>query len=85
MGISHPFPAQVKTNIQFTLNVLKHPTFRSGEATTSFIGDNPELFQFKAGGDRASKLLDYLAELAVNGCVQIKSSTRLQCARIRMF
>ncbi len=57
----------VKTNIQFTLNVLKHPTFRSGEATTSFIGDNPELFQFKVGGDRASKLLEYLAELAVNG------------------
>ena len=75
----------VKTNIGFTLNVLKHPDFRAGAATTSFIGDNPELFQFKAGGDRASKLLDYLAELAVNGCVQIKSSTRLQCARIRMF
>ncbi|KAK7254465.1 pyruvate carboxylase [Aureococcus anophagefferens] len=57
----------VKTNIGFTLNVLKHPDFRAGAATTSFIGDNPELFQFKAGGDRASKLLEYLAELAVNG------------------
>ncbi|KAH8077565.1 pyruvate carboxylase [Aureococcus anophagefferens] len=57
----------VKTNIGFMLNVLKHPDFRAGAATTSFIGDNPELFQFKAGGDRASKLLEYLAELAVNG------------------
>ncbi|KAH8066829.1 pyruvate carboxylase [Aureococcus anophagefferens] len=55
----------VKTNIGFTLNVLKHPDFRAGAATTSFIGDNPELFQFKAGGDRASKLLEYLAELAM--------------------
>jgi pyruvate carboxylase len=57
----------VKTNINFTLNVLKHPEFRSGAATTSFIGDHPELFDFKKGGDRASKLLEYLADLAVNG------------------
>ena len=57
----------VKTNIGFTLNVLKHPEFRAGRATTAFIEDHPELFEFAKGGDRASKLLMYLAELAVNG------------------
>ena len=56
-----------KTNIGFTLNVLKHPEFRAGRATTAFIEDHPELFEFAKGGDRASKLLMYLAELAVNG------------------
>ena len=57
----------VKTNIGFTLNVLKHPEFRAGAATTAFIESYPELFEFSRGGDRASKLLEYLAELAVNG------------------
>lgn len=57
----------VKTNIGFTLNVLKHPEFRAGRATTAFIEDHPELFEFSKGGDRASKLLAYLAEVAVNG------------------
>ena len=50
----------VKTNIGFTLNVLKHPEFRAGAATTSFIEDHPELFEFSRGGDRASKLLESL-------------------------
>mmetsp|Transcript_6984 Transcript_6984/g.22785 ORF Transcript_6984/g.22785 Transcript_6984/m.22785 type:complete len:1124 (+) Transcript_6984:70-3441(+) len=57
----------VKTNMPFVLNVLKHPTFRAGDATTAFIAENPELFQFPKSADRASKLLAYLGDLAVNG------------------
>lgn len=38
-----PFSAQ--TNILFLENVLRHPEFLSGAATTSFIDRNPELFE----------------------------------------
>ena len=47
----------VKTNIPFLENLIGHPTFRRGEATTTFIDDTPELFQFRAPRDRATKLL----------------------------
>ncbi len=57
----------VKTNIQFLLNVLHHPEFRSGQATTRFIDNNPSLLRFAARKDRATKLLSYLADVIVNG------------------
>src|SRR5688500_1158299 len=38
----------VKTNIPFLENLILHPTFTSGEATTTFIDTTPALFQFKA-------------------------------------
>jgi len=57
----------VKTNIPFILNVLKHPDFVSGHATTSFIGDNPQLLDFTDARDRGQKLLNYLGDLVVNG------------------
>eukprot|EP00326_Haptolina_ericina_P033967 CAMPEP_0181237180 /NCGR_PEP_ID=MMETSP1096-20121128/38611_1 /TAXON_ID=156174 ORGANISM="Chrysochromulina ericina, Strain CCMP281" /NCGR_SAMPLE_ID=MMETSP1096 /ASSEMBLY_ACC=CAM_ASM_000453 /LENGTH=1162 /DNA_ID=CAMNT_0023332489 /DNA_START=47 /DNA_END=3535 /DNA_ORIENTATION=+ len=57
----------VKTNIPFILNVLKHPQFVSGEATTSFIGSTPELFEFAEQQNRGQKLLNYLGDLVVNG------------------
>ena len=54
----------IKTNISFLDNVLKHPEFLSGKATTSFIERNPGLFDLgnKSAGE-ASKLLDYLANV----------------------
>jgi pyruvate carboxylase len=57
----------VITNIPFLENVVNNPTFQSGEATTRFLDDTPELFQFKPRLDRATKLLNYLAETIVNG------------------
>uniref|UniRef100_A0A7S0E4E3 Pyruvate carboxylase n=1 Tax=Phaeocystis antarctica TaxID=33657 RepID=A0A7S0E4E3_9EUKA len=57
----------VKTNIPFIRNVLVHPQFATGEATTSFIGDSPELFDFAVVENRGQKLLNYLGELVVNG------------------
>ncbi|KAK9800249.1 hypothetical protein WJX73_006193 [Symbiochloris irregularis] len=58
----------VKTNIAFLQNVFRHPEFLSGEATTSFIERNPQLFSFSTrDGSQASRLLAYLAELVVNG------------------
>jgi len=57
----------VKTNIQFLENLIHHPTFASGEATTTFIDKTPELFRFRARKDRATKLLSYLGEVIING------------------
>jgi pyruvate carboxylase len=57
----------VKTNIPFLLNVIHHPEFRSGNATTRFIDNNPQLLQFTARKDRATKVLNYLADVMVNG------------------
>ncbi len=57
----------IKTNIQFLENVVNHPVFQSGEMTTSFLDETPELFQFVERRDRATKLLTYLADIIVNG------------------
>jgi len=57
----------VKTNIPFLENVILNDTFRAGEATTRLIDTNPDLFEFRARRDRATKLLSYLSDVTVNG------------------
>ena len=57
----------VKTNILFLENVLRHPEFLSGEASTSFIERHPALFNFSPAAGQATKLLNYLADVRVNG------------------
>ncbi|MBL9152010.1 MAG: pyruvate carboxylase [Verrucomicrobiales bacterium] len=57
----------VKTNIPFLENVVQHPIFRSGMATTRLIDTEPSLFKFKPRRDRATKLLAYLSDMTVNG------------------
>ena len=64
----------VKTNIAFLLNLIDHPTFRSGNATTTFIDDTPELFQIRAPRDRATKMLSYLGDVIVNGRPDVKGT-----------
>ncbi|MBC8110469.1 MAG: pyruvate carboxylase, partial [Verrucomicrobia bacterium] len=62
----------VKTNIGFLRNVINHPIFQSGGATTNFITNNPELLKVQEGQDRATKILRYLANVIVNGHPDIK-------------
>ena len=57
----------VKTNIPFLENVIAHPLFRSGQATTMLIDTTPELFLFKPRRDRATKILSFLGNVIVNG------------------
>ncbi len=57
----------VSTNIAFVENLLRHPTFLDNTYTTKFIDTTPELFQFVARRDRATKLLTYIADVTVNG------------------
>ena len=56
----------VKTNIQFLNNILEHPKFAAGECNTTFIDDTPALYELPASRDRDTKILTYIAELAVN-------------------
>ncbi len=63
----------VKTNIPFLVNLVTHPRFVAGGFTTKFIDDTPELFQFKARQDRATKLFNYLAGVIVNGNPHVKN------------
>jgi pyruvate carboxylase len=62
----------VKTNIPFLENLILHPTFMAGEATTTFIDTTPELFRFRIKRDRATKILSYLGEVIVNGRPDVK-------------
>lgn len=62
----------VKTNIPFLENLINHPSFLSGQATTTFIDNAPELFHFEHRRDRASKILTYLGDVVVNGRPDVK-------------
>ncbi len=56
----------VSTNIAFLQAVLNDPTFASGDLSTSFIDERPELFTAKQSQDRGTKILQWLAEVTVN-------------------
>jgi len=68
----------VKTNIPFLENVISHKEFVEGRASTKMIDVTPELFRFKARRDRASRLLNYLGEIVVNGNPQVKGRERIK-------
>ena len=57
----------VKTNIQFLQNVVNHAAFQSGEVTTGFLEETPELFKFQRARDRANRLLSFIGDTIVNG------------------
>ena len=57
----------VKTNIPFLENLIANETFRTGQATTTLIDHTPELFAFTPRRDRATKLLNFIGDVIVNG------------------
>ncbi len=57
----------VSTNLPFLEALIAHPGFRSGEYTTRFIDETPELFRFRPRRDRATRLLHFIADVLVNG------------------
>jgi pyruvate carboxylase len=57
----------VKTNIPFLENVVGHPQFQHGDATTRFIDETPTLLRWAPRQDRATKLLRFVGEVIVNG------------------
>ena len=74
----------VKTNLPFLIGLLEHPRFQSGDFTTRFIDETPELFEFKKRKDRASRLLGFVAETLVNGNPEVagQGEVRSPLARI---
>jgi pyruvate carboxylase len=62
----------VKTNIQFLIKLVTHPTFLSGKVTTRFIDQTPDLFTLPRRRNRATRLLSYMGEIAVNGHPLVK-------------
>jgi len=62
----------VSTNLAFLENVVNHPSFKSGECTTRFIDDTPELFTFPKRRDRATRLLRFIGDVTVNGNPEMK-------------
>lgn len=56
----------VSTNIAFLQAVMNDPIFASGDLSTSFIDEHPELFLAKQSRDRGTKILQWLAEVTVN-------------------
>ncbi len=62
----------VKNNIQFLENLITNPDFISGKSTVNFITEHPELFRFSTRQDRGTKMLNFLADITVNGNPDVK-------------
>ncbi|WP_344925255.1 pyruvate carboxylase [Aquimarina addita] len=62
----------VKTNMPFLDNILQHDTFRKGAVTVNFIRDTKSLFTIKESRNRATKLVNFLGDVIVNGNVDVK-------------
>jgi pyruvate carboxylase len=67
----------VKTNIPFVIRLVNDPTFLAGDCTTRFIDETPELFDFTPRRDRATKLLQYIGDVIVNGHKSVKEVPRV--------
>jgi pyruvate carboxylase len=57
----------LKTNIPFLENVINNQIFAEGRATTTLVDSTPELYAFKPRRDRATRLLNFLSNVVVNG------------------
>jgi len=66
----------VKTNIPFLENVVNHPDFQAGKATTGWLEVTPQLFRFMARRDRATRLLSYIGDVIVNGNPAVEGKRR---------
>ncbi len=62
----------VETNIHFLQNVIQTDTFKNGKTTVNFIQNTPSLFDIKLSQDRTSKVVQFLAEVSVNGNSDVK-------------
>jgi pyruvate carboxylase len=78
----------VKTNVQFLIQLMEHPTFQQGRCTTRFLDQTPELFELPRRRDRATRLLRLLADVVVNGNPVVKGlprATRREPASVPKF
>ena len=66
----------VATNLTFLEAIITHPKFLDNSYTTRFIDSTPELFAHVKRQDRATKLLNYLADVTVNGHPETRGRAR---------
>ncbi|MFD1469164.1 pyruvate carboxylase [Hymenobacter caeli] len=66
----------VRTNIQFLQNIVADPDFQAGRATVDFIKDHPDLFKFETRLDRATRLLNFIGDVVVNGNADVPAAVR---------
>jgi len=66
----------VTTNLRFLDQVINHARFATGDYTTKFIDGTPELFDIPKRRDRATKLLNFVGDLIVNGNREVKNRPR---------
>ncbi len=63
----------VKNNIQFLENLITNEDFISGDATVNFIQEHPELFTYTSRQDRGTRMLNFLADVTLNGNPDVKT------------
>ncbi|MEN0086863.1 MAG: pyruvate carboxylase [Pseudomonadota bacterium] len=63
----------VATNLTFLEAIINHEKFADNTYTTKFIDNTPELFESVKRNDRATKLLNYIADVTVNGHPETKN------------
>lgn len=61
-----------KTNLVFLEALIGHENFLTGDYTTRFIDNTPELFKFTPRRDRATRLLSFLGNVIVNGNPEVE-------------
>ena len=66
----------VATNLAFLENVITHPQFLDSSYTTRFIDQTPELFAQVKRRDRGTHLLNYIADVTVNGHPEARGRPR---------
>ncbi len=66
----------VMTNLRFLDQVISHPQFEAGDYTTRFIDTTPELFNFPKRRDRATRLLNFIGDVIVNGNTEVRGRQR---------
>jgi len=66
----------VNTNLNFLEAVITHPKFVGNNYTTRFIDETPELFGQGKRRDRATRLLNFIGEVMVNGSPEMKGVAR---------
>ncbi|MDC0191278.1 pyruvate carboxylase [Rhodospirillales bacterium] len=65
----------INSNLFFLESVIKHPKFLKATYTTNFIDETPELFHFSQRRDRATRLLNFVGKVIVNGNNELKGTS----------
>jgi len=66
----------VTTNLRFVDQAIMHERFAHGDYTTRFIDETPKLFSYPRRRDRATRILNYIGDVIVNGSPEAKNRAR---------